>query len=330
MNPKDSNLWRDGKERPHGGPVKSGPGGYRGTAVRAKAAAGQAGARAKAGKSKAAAASAAKRWMQRLAKYGPESAPDGNGSSANSLVDYGEYRLSRRQFWEAAVVGYAAAFCAAYLFYHNLFVSLALGCAGLAAPKLYRKRLLRNRQERLKLQFKEALYSITSSLAAGRSVENAFMSALEDLKLLYPDPRTELILEFQIIRNRLVNSEPLEYALRSLASRARIDDLTQFADVFAACKRSGGDLIEVMKRSSQTIGEKLDIQQEIAVMVAQKRFEARIMMAVPFVFLGFLHMAAPDYMAPLYGGAGYVLLTVVLGVLLVCFRIIFKIMDIRM
>lgn len=246
-----------------------------------------------------------------------------------ALQDYNRYRLSLKQFGSSAVVGYSIAFTAVYLIYHSIVFSLLVAIVGIAAPRIYRESLLASRKERLKLQFKEALYSLTSSLAAGRSVENAFVATLDDLKLLYPDPRTELLIEFQIVKHRLDNAEPLEHALRHLANRAHIDDITQFVDVFAACKRSGGDLVEVMKRTSQTIGEKLEVQQEIMVMLAQKKFEARIMMAVPFVFLGFLNITAPDYMAPLYGGTGYVLLTVGLAVLSLCFWFIHRIMSIR-
>jgi tight adherence protein B len=103
-----------------------------------------------------------------------------------------------------------------------------------------------------------------------------------------------------------------------------------FADTLTACKRSGGDLLEVMKRTSSVIGEKMSVDAEIAVMIAQKRFEARVMMAVPFVFLGFLGFAAPDYMSPLYSGFGYVMLSAALLLLACCFWIINKIMSIEM
>ncbi|MFF2481821.1 type II secretion system F family protein [Paenibacillus sp. NPDC058071] len=233
------------------------------------------------------------------------------------------------QFAFAAAVGYTIMFVALYIVYRSVPVSITLGVVGLCAPRFYRASLINSRKQRLKLQFKEALYSLASSLAAGRSVENAFVASIDDLRLLYPDPRTELLNEFQMIKYRLDNAEPLEQALRHLANRAGIDDITQFADVMAACKRSGGDLVSVMKRTSQTIGEKLEVQQEIAVMIAQKKFEARIMMAVPFAFLAFLGFAAPDYMAPLYGKAGYTLLTVGLAALAVCFWFIQRIMAIR-
>ena len=246
------------------------------------------------------------------------------------LPEYKEYRLNRRQFFVAAAVGCVMTFAAAYLFYRSVAAALILSSIGIVAPRMHRRSLLKRRRTRLTLQFKEALYSLTSSLAAGRSVENAFVTALDDLRLLYPDPDTEVLTEFEIIQARLAYGESLEQALSDFSRRAGIDDVDQFCDVFATCKRSGGDLMEVIRRTSQTIGEKLEVQQEIAVMVAQKRYESRIMMAVPFVFLAFLGFAAPDYMTPLYGGFGYVLLTVSLLLLSVCYWFMAKVMDIRM
>ncbi|RAP77061.1 type II secretion system F family protein [Paenibacillus montanisoli] len=256
-----------------------------------------------------------------------------SGSAAaagRELPCYWEYRLSKRQFGAAAAVGCVLVFASAFLFYRSVVAALVLSAAGVLAPRIQRRTLLEQRRLRLALQFKEALYSIASSLAAGRSVENAFLTAHEDLRLLYPDPSAEILVEFEIIAARMGYGESLEQALTDFSSRAQIDDISQFADVFTTCKRSGGDLVEVIRRTSQTIGEKLDVQQEIAVMVAQKRLESRIMMAVPFVFLAFLNLTAPDYMAPLYNGIGYVLLTAALILLALCFALMVKIMKIRM
>lgn len=221
-------------------------------------------------------------------------------------------------------------FAASFLFYRSVMAALVLSLAGIIAPRIHRRSLLEQRRMRLAIQFKEALYSIASSLAAGRSVENAFVTALEDLRLLYPNPKTEILVEFEILSARLGYGETLEQGLIDLSQRAQIDDISQFTDVFTTCKRSGGDLVEVIRRTSQMIGEKLDVQQDIAVMVAQKRLESRIMMAVPFVFLTFLSLTAPDYMAPLYSGIGYVILTAALLLLGLCFMLMTRIMNIRM
>ncbi|MFD2379696.1 type II secretion system F family protein [Paenibacillus xanthanilyticus] len=250
-------------------------------------------------------------------------------ASAGGLPDYRDLELTRRQFVAAASLGAVIVFAAAYLFYHAWALSLLLSVAGLAAPRFYRRSLLDRRRLRLTLQFKEALYSLTASLAAGRSVENAFVAALDDLKLLYPNPDAEIRVEFEIIRTRLAYGEPMEHALLDFKQRADVEDIAQFVDVFVICKRTGGDLVEVIRRTSQTIGEKLDVQQEIGVMVAQKKFESRIMMSIPFVFMAFLSFAAPDYMEPLYGAFGYVVLTIALLILGGCYWLMAKLMNIR-
>ncbi|MFB9324834.1 type II secretion system F family protein [Paenibacillus aurantiacus] len=250
-------------------------------------------------------------------------------ASAGALPDYRKLELTRRQFYASASIGALIVFAAAYLFYHAAVLSIVLSAAGIVAPRFYRRSLMERRRLRLTLQFKEALYSLTASLAAGRSVENAFAAALDDLKLLYPNPDAEIRVEFDIIRTRLAYGEPMEEALLDFKQRADIEDISQFVDVFVICKRTGGDLVEVIRRTSQTIGEKLDVQQEIAVMVAQKKFESRIMMSIPFVFMAFLSFAAPDYMEPLYGGLGYVLLTAALMMLGGCYWLMSKLMNIQ-
>jgi len=275
-----------------------------------------------------------RRGKQSLAAWlGWPSLVDGDiregGRRDSALQHYTIYILSRREFIIAATVGYALMFVAAYLFFRSVAAALILAAVGLVAPRIYRASLLKRRRMNLTMQFKEALYSLTSSLAAGRSVENAFTGALEDLRLLYPDPRTDMLQELEIIRTRLSYGETLEQSLHDFGQRAAIEEITQFVDVFVICKRTGGDLVEVIRRTSQAIGERLDVQQEIAVMLAQKRFESRVMMVVPFAFLAFMAMSAPDYMTPLYSGGGYILLGVALIILLGCFWLMNKVMSIK-
>ncbi len=248
-------------------------------------------------------------------------------ASRTSAVNYGVYTLSVRELLLFALIGCGGLFGGAYIFYHSVWVAGMAGLLGLAAPRYGRALLLDRRKKQLKLQFKEALFSLTSSLAAGRSIENAFRSSLEDLHMLFGDSKSDIIAEFTVICRRLDNGEPLEAALRHFAERAHSEEITQFADVIGACRRSGGDLVEVMRRTATVIGEKLTVESDIMVLIAQKKLESRIMMAVPFVFMGFLSFAAPDYMTPLYSGIGYVLLTVTLGLLLCCYWAMGKLMT---
>ncbi|MBU5440722.1 type II secretion system F family protein [Paenibacillus sp. MSJ-34] len=247
----------------------------------------------------------------------------------NTLPDYTVYRLSPKQRIVSFAAAAAVLFAIGYLFYQQLAFAVLLACGGALYPRVRQKSLLAKRRAELGFQFKQALYSLASSLAAGRSVENGFREAIQDLQLLYPDMQTDLIREFKVICFRLENGEPIERAIQDFSRRAAIEDITNFADVFTTCKRTGGDLVQVVRRTSAMIGEKLDIQQEISVMIAQKRFESKAVMAAPFLFIAFLNVSAPDFLEPMRGMAGYIVSTVALLALGACYWLIAKIMDIQ-
>ncbi|MCT1401381.1 pilus assembly protein TadB [Paenibacillus sp. LC231] len=247
----------------------------------------------------------------------------------NTLPDYGVYHLSMRQRMGCIILGGLMFFSIGYLFYHDLILSLLLGTAGLTIPKFWGRFMLERRRRTLNLHFKQALYSLSSSLSAGRSVENGFRDAVQDLLLLDPGGSSDLIFELKVIVSRLEYGEPIEVALQDFAQRAGMEDLTNFADVFSTCKRTGGDLVEVVRRTSSVIGEKLDIQQEISVMIAQKRFESKALLAAPFLLLLFMNLTSPDYMEPMYSGSGIMISTFALAALGGCFLWITKMMNIK-
>lgn len=246
------------------------------------------------------------------------------------MRDYRIYRLKPLERTWAISLGCTFSFIGFWLMYRNVPVALFATPLGLLYPKQYAKALCSRRRDKLRQQFKEALYALSSLLSAGRSVENAFASLENELILLIGDSRSDFMMELRAITNRLHNGEPLEIGLQDFAKRSNLEEVRNFADVVTICKRAGGDLIEVVRRTSQLIGEKLEVELEVAVLIAQKKFEARIMMGMPFAFVGILGVMAGDYMQPLYEGIGIVLLTICLLLLLGCSWWMFRIMEIKL
>ena len=62
---------------------------------------------------------------------------------------------------------------------------------GDAAAVFKRRELCRRRKEELRLQFKEAIQIVASALAAGYSVENAFIASVRDLEEQYGKRRDD-------------------------------------------------------------------------------------------------------------------------------------------
>nr|WP_245347380.1 type II secretion system F family protein [Cohnella lubricantis] len=173
------------------------------------------------------------------------------------------------------------------------------------------------------------LQALSSLLSAGRSVENAFAALEDDLALLIGDPQADILREIRAIANRCRNGEPLEAPLADFAERSGLEEVRSFAEVFIICKRAGGDLVEVVRRTAGLIGEKMEVEQELGVLMAQKRMESKLMMGMPFAFVGLIGWFAGDYMAGLHQGMGWVLLTVCLLALAGCCWWIQRIVDIR-
>jgi tight adherence protein B len=246
------------------------------------------------------------------------------------LRDYGVYRLSLQERCTAVVGGGAVLAVIGYLFYSDLLAS-ALGFAGgLAFPRLYAKALRARRLQLLRIQFKQALQALSSSLYAGKSIEQAFADAVQDMRMLYPEGSCFMIEELEIILRKLCNGGTAEAALADFSRRSQLDDALYFAEVFAVCKRTGGNLIEIVRRTSAIIGDKLEIEQDIAVLLAQKKFEARVLLAAPVVIIGILKTTAADYMAPLYAGPGRITMTAALVLLIVCMWLTRKLMEIKL
>lgn len=267
-------------------------------------------------------------WTKRVLRQANEAKKQPQGVSP--LPDYRQYTLSNRQRSACLLVGGLLLYGIGYVFFHSVMIAFVLVGGTVLLPKYWSQYLLRRRREALGLHFKQALYSLSSSLAAGRSVENGFREAINDLELLYPDGGNDLIRELEIICARMQYGQPIEEALQDFSQRADLEDIRNFADVFTTCKRSGGDLIEIVRRTSSIISEKLEITQEIGVMLAQKRFESKAMLAAPVLFLIFMDVSSPDYMEPLHSGGGLLISAIALLMYAGCSWMILRMMDIRL
>ncbi|MDR6549691.1 type II secretion system F family protein [Paenibacillus qinlingensis] len=254
---------------------------------------------------------------------------DHKASALVPFIDYNHYDLSSKEQAYAVLLLAVPAFVIGYIFYQNVMLSLAFSATGFLFPKIRRQQLIHKRKHMLYVQFKQALSCLSSSMTVGKSIETAFREAWEDLKLLYPDPACLIVVEFGLICRKVDNGEPIESALKHFADRSHLEDVQSFTDVFLTCKRAGGNLVEVMKRTATVITEKLEITQEISVMIAQKRFESRVLVIAPIAIVAVLAFSSPDYMEPLYKGSGILIMTVCLFLLGACYALTQKIMDIK-
>ncbi len=187
----------------------------------------------------------------------------------------------------------------AYVFYRSFIALLIL--APLAVPYVRFRRSQWKRENRsiLAVQFRESILAVSTALNAGYSVENAFIEAYHDMKEMYGEeaPITE---EYHRIVLRLRDNEQIEYIIKDFGRRSGIEDINDFAAVFEAAKRIGGDLTKIIRRAATNISDKIDVKREIETSMSARKLELRVMEAVPFGILLYLQGGSSDFMSVLY------------------------------
>lgn len=223
------------------------------------------------------------------------------------------------------------ALCAltAYVFYRSLPAFAVLLPGIFPYAKYRRSREEQNRRSLLSMQFRESILAVSTALNAGYSVENAFIEAYRDMKEMYGDD-APITLEYYRIVLRLRDNEQIEYIIRDLGRRSEIEDINDFAAVFEAAKRIGGDMTKIIKKASANISEKIDVKREIETSMSARRLELRVMEVVPFAILLYLQTGSSDFISILYRDiAGRMLMTAALAVYLAGVYMAEKIINIE-
>ncbi|WP_432663221.1 type II secretion system F family protein [Wukongibacter baidiensis] len=245
-------------------------------------------------------------------------------------IDYDIYIMTIKERIFYIVIAATAIYIVGFIFYRSYIISALLTPLAILYPKLRTREIIRKRKNELNLQFKEALYALSSSLSAGKSIEMAFKDCLKDLIILYPVPDTYIIREFQYIIIKLDMNETVEDALMDFASRAHMEDVSNFVDVFATSKRTGGNIVEIIKNTSKVIADKIHIKNDIETMLAEKKFEQKLLNIIPIGLILILSSNASDYMEPVFNTTfGRAMMTVSIILLGTAYVISKKIMDIE-
>ena len=196
-----------------------------------------------------------------------------------SLIDYDYYKMSLKDRTLNVFVAATVVFFVGFVFYRSYWISLILSTIGFLYPRIKIKTIIIKRKTKLNLQLKDLLYSLSSSMSAGKSVERAFFDAAKDLQVIYPGSDVYINKEIEYIIRKLEMNQTVEAALSNFAKRAHLEDLDDFVDVFQTCKRAGGNLVEVITNTSKIINNKIEIKEEINNMIAAKKFEQKVLTA---------------------------------------------------
>jgi len=217
-----------------------------------------------------------------------------------------------------------------WLFFDNAVCAICFALLAIPLEKRWRISRAAERRRELAAQFKDMLFSLSSSFQSGRHMAEAIGEARSNMLEIYP-PAAPINVELELMTRRMgAGGESEREVLLDFARRSGNEDARNFADVYYTCLTTGGDLCAIVNRTAGVILEKMSIRRELETLMAQKKYEAKLLTAVPFMILLYLRFSSPEYLAPLYTTAtGLCVMAAALGALVAALYWSGRIMDIE-
>ena len=228
------------------------------------------------------------------------------------ISNYSDYEFTQKELLTVIAKGVILCCVVGFIFYRSLLGIIILLPYVYFYIKEQKNKYMILRKQRLSIGFRDGIRCILAALEAGYSLENAMGEAITDLKLMYND-ETEIIKEFLHIQRQVKNNVTIEEAMEQFALRSGIEDIESFAEVLLTAKRTGGDIVKVIRTTSNAISDKLEVKREIITMITAKQFEVTILKVIPFGIILYLWLGSPGFLDPLYHNLfGIVFMTIIL------------------
>jgi tight adherence protein B len=201
--------------------------------------------------------------------------------------------------WNAGTLVAGCVFCFAlpayltYLRFDSILIALPIGLLLGAAPLAY---VLHKRNKRLDLfqqGLPEALDLMVSALRAGHSLVAALGSVARECA----DP---VGCEFKTCFEEQNYGLELKAALENLIKRVPLQDLRIFSTAIMIQKESGGNLAEVLDKTSHVIRERFRLKRQVGVHTAQGRMTGWVLTLLPVVLGTILYFVNPEMISILW------------------------------
>jgi tight adherence protein B len=149
------------------------------------------------------------------------------------------------------------------------------------------------RRSKILKQMPEMVEELARAARTGRSLEAC-------LEIVAEDTPAPLGLELQESVRRVQMGLPVSAALRDLTKRTGVEYLSVFTMALALHQESGGDLVRVLERLTQTVRDRIAFLGRLKVATVASRATAILMLVLPPAILTFFVIRDPGYLNALF------------------------------
>ena len=134
----------------------------------------------------------------------------------------------------------------------NLMLALAACGVGYVLPSMVLARVAKRRQHRMRLALPDALDLLVVSVEAGLGLDQALQRVADELAFAYPD----LCDELRLINLELRAGKARVDALRNLAIRTGLDDISSLVTMLVQTDKCGTSVAQSLRVHSETLRTK--------------------------------------------------------------------------
>ena len=244
-------------------------------------------------------------------------------------ANYGTYIFSWKEKVVALLISVIGTLGVSWLFYDSLLGLVLMPMFYAVIRKKMMSYLKKKRNQQIRSEFKDCLYSFSSSFSAGRGLEEAIEEAEKSLRRIYQ--HSLLAEEFSEILKQCTYADGSVLQLwDQLSRRISLEEMQQFTDVIWACRRSGGNLVTAVDRCANILTEKILVEGEINKLMSQKKYEGQMILMMPALLLLALKLSSPMYLSVMYQTAiGRILMTVALVIIIGSYIVLERMMNVQ-
>jgi len=133
--------------------------------------------------------------------------------------------------------------------FDSLGLLIGVGGFGFMLPRFILKRMITERQHRIKVGLPDALDLTVICVEAGLALDQAMMRVGEDLRHAHP----ELSNEFHLVNLEMRAGKPRVEALQNLAARTGADDIRQLVATLVQTDRFGTSVAQALRVHSDSL-----------------------------------------------------------------------------
>ena len=204
---------------------------------------------------------------------------------------------------------------------------------GLLAGRLFVplriKSIIAKKKGELNHQFRDMLDALTTSLGAGKNVNDSFLAVYEDLKMQYDDD-THILHELEVIIAGIHNNIAIEEIIVDFGKRSDIDDIISFGNVFKISYRKGGNIKDIIRNTHSILSDKMEISEDIETLVTSNKMEQNIMIVMPIVLIALIKCMSPEFAANFVSATGLLSTTFSLAIFVIAYFVGKAVLDIKL